>query len=60
MLFRSQTDPPIENNTTETMPDDTVANETLSNTTDVEPSAEPVDPTEGGTDTAPEPNATYY
>jgi hypothetical protein len=42
-------------------PDDTTANETLSNRTDVEPSADPADPTANGTDADAQtpPNATY-
>jgi len=56
-----QTQPPLQNEVTnEATPDDTTAPETLSNRTDVEPSAEPVDPTQGGSDTAPEPNSTFY
>ena len=53
-----QTEPPLLNNmTNEVVPDDTTAPETLSNATDVEPSA---DPTQGGTETMPEPNSTFY
>lgn len=56
-----QIEPPLQNNmTNEAVPDDTTAPETLSNRTDVEPSAEPADPTQDGTDTAPEPNSTFY
>ena len=56
-----QIDPPLQNDmTNQAVPDDTPAPETLSNRTDVEPSAEPADPTQDGTDTAPEPNSTYY
>ncbi|MDK2766280.1 MAG: hypothetical protein KYX69_01045 [Sphingomonas sp.] len=56
-----QIDPPLQNDmTNQAVPDDTTAPETLSNRTDVEPSAEPADPTQDGTDTAPEPNSTYY
>ncbi len=56
-----QTQPPLQNDmTNEAVPDDTTAPETLSNRTDVEPSAEPADPTQGGTETMPEPNSTFY
>ena len=53
-----QIDPPLQNDmTNEVVPDDTTAPETLSNSTDVEPSA---DPTQDGTETMPEPNSTFY
>ena len=56
-----QIDPPLQNGViNEAVPDDTMAPETLSNRTDVEPSAEPTDPTQNGTETAPEPNSTFY
>lgn len=56
-----QIDPPLQNDlTNQAVPDDTTAPDTLSNRTDVEPSAEPTDPTQDGTDTAPEPNASFY
>lgn len=56
-----QIDSPLQNDmTNQAVPDDTTAPETLSNRTDVEPSAEPADPTQGGSDTAPEPNSTFY
>ncbi|MBX3594898.1 hypothetical protein [Sphingomonas sp.] len=47
---------PIQNGTgNEVLLNDTVANETMSNTMDVEPSAAPADPTDNGTETPPEP-----
>lgn len=57
---------PLQNNMTnegvpapaDTPTDDTTANETMSNKTDVEPSTETADPTGNGTEAAP-PNATY-
>lgn len=53
-----QIEPPLQNDmTNQVAPDDTTAPDTLSNSTDVEPSA---DPTQDGTDTAPEPNSTFY
>ncbi|MCR5870802.1 MULTISPECIES: hypothetical protein [unclassified Sphingomonas] len=53
-----QAEPPLQNElTNEAVPDDTTAPETLSNRTDVEPSA---DPTHHGTETVPEPNSTFY
>ncbi|WP_066661791.1 MULTISPECIES: hypothetical protein [unclassified Sphingomonas] len=56
-----QIEPPLQNEiANEVVTDDTTAPETLSNRTDVEPSAEPTDPTQGGSDTAPEPNSTFY
>lgn len=56
-----QTQSPLQNEiTNQAVTDDTTAPETLSNRTDVEPSAEPADPTQGGSDTAPEPNSTFY
>ena len=56
-----QTQPPLQNEiTNEAVTDDTTAPETLSNRTDVEPSAEPADPTQDGSDSAPEPNSTFY
>jgi hypothetical protein len=54
-----QTEPPVQNevsNQAAPAPD-TTAPETVSNTTDVEPSS---DPTDNGTEAAPEPNATFY
>lgn len=63
-----QTDPSLQNemvNEGVPAPDDTSPPDTMSNSTDVEPSAEPMepaeptepapDPTDNGTDTAPEP-----
>ncbi|QDX27587.1 hypothetical protein FPZ54_17295 [Sphingomonas suaedae] len=61
-----QTEPPLQNdiaNEATPAPDDMTAPETMSNSTDVEPSmepAEPADPTEDGSETSPEPNAAYY
>ncbi|MFL9839717.1 hypothetical protein ABS767_01970 [Sphingomonas sp. ST-64] len=61
-----QAAPPLQNdmaNEATPAPDDMTAPETMSNTTDVEPSmepAEPADPTADGTETPPEPNATGY
>jgi hypothetical protein len=56
-----QTQPPLQNDmTNQVAPDDTTAPDTLSNATDVEPSAQPADPTQDGSDTAPEPNSTFY
>ncbi|HSX56144.1 MAG TPA: hypothetical protein VLG14_12655 [Sphingomonas sp.] len=54
-----QTEPPVQNevsNQAAPAPE-TTAPETTSNTTDVEPSS---DPTNNGTETAPEPNSTFY
>jgi|GEM_PF-6429324 hypothetical protein len=54
-----QTEPPLQNemaNQGVPAPENT-APETTSNTTDVEPSA---DPTNNGTEIAPEPNSTFY
>ena len=55
----AQTEPPLQNNFTEegVPAPETTAPETTSNTTDVEPSS---DPTDNGTETAPEPNSTAY
>lgn len=54
-----QTEPPAQNEVANqaTPAPDTRAPETQSNTTDVEPST---DPTNNATETAPEPNSTFY
>jgi hypothetical protein len=58
---------PLQNNMTnegvpapdDSLANDTTANETMSNRTDIDPSAEPLDPTDNGTDAQMPPNGTY-
>ncbi|MEG3181909.1 hypothetical protein [Sphingomonas sp. LT1P40] len=56
----SQTEAPLQNEVTNQAvpPVDTTGNDTSSN--ESSPSTEPTDPTDNGTETAPEPNATSY